>query len=132
VRRDLLQHGPGQAMPQVPAVTNLDRAGQRPPDRLAVGTRPVPAHDLDARVSAQPCLQHLSGAARQDIDPLPGLGVDQHGRVDLPAAQREIIDTKHPRHADLGQREPQQHPQGGVPRYRDTQRRQQPRASTAR
>jgi len=34
VRGGLLHDGPGQAVPQVPAVTGLDRAGQRPADRL--------------------------------------------------------------------------------------------------
>ncbi len=41
--------------------------------------------------------------ARQDIDPLPGLGVDQSGRVRVTAAQGEVIDAEHRRHADLGQ-----------------------------
>jgi len=34
VRGDLLQHSFGQAVPQVPAVTRLDRTGQRSADRL--------------------------------------------------------------------------------------------------
>jgi hypothetical protein len=80
---------------------------------------------------AQPRLQPFSLAARQDIDALPGLGVDQHGGIDLAAAQGEVIDAEHPRHAELRQREPQQQPQRGMPRQRDAQRRQQPRPSPA-
>jgi hypothetical protein len=34
VRGDLFQYGFGQAVPQVPAVTSLDRAGQRAADHL--------------------------------------------------------------------------------------------------
>jgi hypothetical protein len=48
MRGDLLLGGFGQAVPQVPAVIGLDRARQRPPDRLGAGTGPVTAHDLDA------------------------------------------------------------------------------------
>ena len=129
---NFFQDGSGQAVPQMPAVTGLDRAGQRAADRLAVGAGPVPAHDLDARVIAQPLLQHVSLPAGQDIDPLAGLGVDQDGRVDVAAAQREIVNAQHAGDADLGQREPQQHPQGGITGNRDSQRCQQPGPRTAR
>jgi hypothetical protein len=37
VRRDLLPGSLGKKMPQVPAVTDLHRAGQRLADGLAVG-----------------------------------------------------------------------------------------------
>jgi hypothetical protein len=53
-------------------------------------------------VIAQPRLHHLSCAARQDIDPLPGLGVDQDRCVDMAAAQREIVDAQHTGDTDLG------------------------------
>lgn len=92
----------------MPPVTGLDRAGQRPADRLAIGTGPVAANDFDARMAAQPGFQHVSFAAGQDIDPLPSLGVGQDGRVDLAAAQREVIHAQHPRHGHLRQRQPQQ------------------------
>ena len=115
VRGYFLQHRLAQAVPQVPAVTGLDGAGQRAADRLAVGAGAVAADDFDARVIAQPGFQHVRFAAGQDIDPLPGLGVDQDGRVDLAAAQREVIDAQCPWHGDLRQREPQQNPQRGMP-----------------
>ena len=41
--RDFLPDGLGQQVPQMPAVADLHRAGQGPADRLAVGTRSVPA-----------------------------------------------------------------------------------------
>jgi len=56
VRGDLFQDGFGQAVPQVPAVTGLDRAGQRAADRLAIGAGPVAAYDLHAGMAAQPRL----------------------------------------------------------------------------
>jgi len=73
-------------------------------------------------MTAQPGLQHIGFAAVQHINPLPALSVDQHGRIDLATAQREVIDAKHPRNADIWQRNPEQDPQRGVPRQRDTQR----------
>jgi zinc-finger of transposase IS204/IS1001/IS1096/IS1165 len=98
-----------------PAVMPTARPAAHPADRLAVGARSVPAHDLDARVAAQPGLQHMSLPPGQDTGPLPGLGAGQDCCVDLAAAQREVIDAEHPRHGDLGQREPQQQPQRGMP-----------------
>ena len=115
MRGHLLQDRLAQAVPQVPAVPGLDRVRQRPPDRLPIGTGPVAADDLNARMIAQPGLQHRGLSAGQHIDPLPSLGVDQDGRVDLAAAQREVINAQHPRNGDFGQREPQQQPQRGIP-----------------
>jgi hypothetical protein len=116
----------------VPPVTGLHRAGQRPADGLGVGTGPVPAHDLDAWVGAQPRLRDVGGPAGQDVDPATGLGVDQDRRV-LPApAQREIIDAQHPGHSDLGQRKPQQQPQRGMTRDRHAQAGQQTRPGSSR
>ena len=54
VRGDFLLGGLAEAVPQVPAVADLDRAGQRLADGLAVGARAVTAHDLDSRVIPQP------------------------------------------------------------------------------
>ena len=82
MRRDFSLEGLGQAVPQVPPVADLDRAGQRAADGLAVGARAVAADDLDAWVIAQPRLHDIGGAAGQDIDAVPGLGVDEDGRVD--------------------------------------------------
>ena len=81
MRRDLLLGGLGQAVPQVPAVADLDRGGQRAADRLGVGAGAVAAHDLDAGMLAQPGLHDVGGAAGQHIDALAGLGVDEHGGV---------------------------------------------------
>jgi hypothetical protein len=66
VRGDFLPHGLAEAVPQVPAVAGLDRAGQYPADRLAVGAGPVTAHDLNSRVAPQPLLRDISGAAGDD------------------------------------------------------------------
>jgi hypothetical protein len=43
-------------------------------------------------VLAEPLLDDIGGASFQDIDAPAGLGVNQDGRVDEPAAQREVVD----------------------------------------
>ena len=72
MRRDFLQDGFGQAVPQVPAVAGLHRAGQRAADRFAVGAGAVAAHGLDAGMTAQPFPSGVRGAAGQNV----GLGVE--------------------------------------------------------
>ena len=66
VRRDFLPDGLAEAMPQVPAVADLDRRGQRPAHCLAVGARAVTAHDLDPGMAPQPLLGDVGGAAGDD------------------------------------------------------------------
>src|SRR5215467_16122551 len=92
VRGNFLPDGLAQAVPQVPAVAHLHRRGQGLADGLAVGARAVTAHDLDPRMVPQPCFRDVSGAAGDDVDAAAGIGVDEHGRVDLAAAQREVAD----------------------------------------
>src|SRR5260370_42068259 len=76
MRRDLLPGGLAQAVPQVPAVADLDRRWQRLAYRLAVSTRPVTAHDLDPGMVLQPLSGNVGGTAGEDVDAPPGLGVD--------------------------------------------------------
>jgi hypothetical protein len=81
---------------------------------------------------AQPLPGGAGGAAGDDVDAAAGPGIDEHGRVDQAAAQREVIDPGHPRHRHLGQRDLQEDPQRGMPGDHDAQRRQQPRRGPAR
>jgi hypothetical protein len=75
---------------------------------------------------AQPLPDQVSGAARQHVNALAGLRVNEHGRVDQAAAQREIVDPEHPRNRHRGQRNAQQDAQHGMPASADAQGRQQP------
>jgi hypothetical protein len=59
---DLSAGGLAQAVPQVPAIGDLDRVGQGPADRFGVGPRTVPADHLDTRMFAPPGLQGVSVA----------------------------------------------------------------------
>jgi len=77
-------------------------------------------------------LRDFGGAAGDDVDAAAGLGVDEHGRVDAAAAQREVVDPEHPRHRKGGQRDAEQDPQHGVPGDRDAQGRQHARRGPAR
>jgi hypothetical protein len=132
VRGDFLPHGLTEAVPQVPAVAGLDRAGQYPADGLAVGTRPVTAHDLNSWVAPQPLLRHISGATGDDAGAAAGLGVDEDGCADAAAAQREVAGPQHPGHRQYGQRDLEQDTQHGVAGAADAQRRQQARRGPAR
>jgi hypothetical protein len=132
VRRNLPLGGLGQAVPQVPPVPALHRVRQRRADSLAIGPRPVTGDNLDAGVPAEPVLDDVGGASFEDIDAPAGLGVDQDARVDLAAAQREVIHSQHPGHGHPGQRNRQQSTQRGVPRQRNPERGQQRRPGPAR
>ena len=106
----------------MPAVADLHRARQRLADGLAVSTGPVTAHDLGRRGGPQPVLGDVGGAALDDVDAPAGLGVDEHGRVDAAAAQREVVDPEHPRHRQRGQGDLEEDPQRGMPGGADAQR----------
>jgi len=99
----------------MPPVADLQRIGQRATDRLGIGARRVPAHDLDAGMLTQPRLQRLGPAVGQHVDAFTGLGVDQDRGVPVAAAQGKVIHTEHPRHPSCRQRQPQQRAQRGMP-----------------
>lgn len=117
MRGDFFTDGLGEVVPQVPAVADLDRIGQSSTDRLCVGGRSVPAHGLDARMSAQPGLQSGGFAAGQYLDPLTGLGADDDRGVAVSAPQGEVADPDHPRDLHLRHGHPPQQPQGGGVRH---------------
>ncbi len=116
---DLLADRVGQTVPQVPPVSDLHGTGQRVTDGLGVGGRAVTAHDLDARMIAQPGGDDLRAPAGQHVDPPPGGRVDQHGRVLAAAPQGEVVDPQHPRHRHDRQRQVAQRAQRGVLRGAD-------------
>ena len=131
MRGDFLPYGFAEAVPQVPAVADLHRARQCLADRLAVGARPVPAHDLGPGMVPQPFFRDVGGAALDDVDAAAGLGVDEHGRIDAAAAQREVVDPQDPRHRQRGQRDLEQDTQHYMPGDGNAQCRQQPRGGPA-
>lgn len=98
VGADLGQDLVAQIAPQMPAVADLHRVGQRPTNRLGVGGRAVPAHDFDLCLSAQPCRQRVGLPVGQDIDAFPGLGIDDDRGVAVAAAQGEVVDPDHSRY----------------------------------
>lgn len=108
----LAQGGFAQVVPHMPAVRDLDRVGQGAADGLGVGGRAVRAHDLDARMPAQPRLKRVGRAVGQHVDPLMALGVDDHGGIAVPAAQSEVIDADHAGRPPDGQRGAQRRAQG--------------------
>ena len=82
----------GEVVPQMPAVGDLDGVRCAVTGGFGVGAGPVAADHPCARVRLEPVLQRASLAAGQDVDRAAGGGVDQDGGVDVPSAQREVID----------------------------------------
>jgi hypothetical protein len=125
-----------EVLPDVPAVADLQRAGQSPADRLAVGPRAVAADDLDAGMLAQPSLGCVSAAVGQYVDPFAGLDVDvdvdEDGGVAVAPLQSEVVDAEHSWHAQRRQGQPRQHPQCGRARDRDSKASRQAGARPAR
>jgi hypothetical protein len=111
----------------MPAVGHLDRVRRALARAVGVSSGPVTADHLRARVRGQPRLQRGGLAVGQQLDRLPGGQVHQHGAVDPPFPEGEIIHAGHLRRsADLrfGQGSDQAQQRG--PAHRDTQRRGQP------
>ncbi len=104
---------PAQVGPEVPSVADLHCFGEGLADRLAVGGGAVAADVLDPGVLAQPRGQGPGGAVGQDVDPLAGLGVDEHCRVAVPALEREVVDAEHTRDARRRHHLAHEHAQGG-------------------
>jgi len=94
----------------VPPVADLHRFGEGLEDPLAIGAGAVAADVFGPGMLAQPRDQGLGGAVRQDVDPLAGLGVDDHGGVAVPALEGEVIDAEHAQRQD---RPAHEHAQGG-------------------
>ena len=122
VRGDRLLRVLAQVVPQVPAVRDLD--SERRAGRSAIGicAGPVPADDFRAGTGLQPLLQRGGLAVGQQVDDLARLGVGHHGAIDLPLAQREVVDPGDLRrgcHHGIGQRHDQPQQRGGM--HRDAQ-----------
>lgn len=92
----------------MPAITDLHRVRQGTADSLGIGRRAVTAYDLDARMFVQPCFRGVGRAVGQHVDPLMGLGIDDHGGVAVAPAQSEVVDADHTGDPPGGQRHPQQ------------------------
>ena len=103
VRHDRLLGVPGQVVPQVPPVSDLDRVRGAVPGALGVGPGPVPADHRGAGMGLQPGLDSGRFPVWQQVDRVSGAHVHQDGPVDVSLAQREITGPEHlRRRADPG------------------------------
>lgn len=93
---DLLAYRFAQAVPQMPAITNLDRVRERVADGLGIGRRAIPAHDLYAGMGTQPGGQGLGLAVGQHVHALIRLDVDQDRGVGVALTQREVVYAQYP------------------------------------
>ena len=123
--------GFGQVVPQMPPIRHLD--GQRRALRSAFGVAAaaVPADDLCAGVGVQPGAEGLRGPLRKHVDRPAGLDIDQHGAVDMPLAQREVIDAQHQRSPAIRVRGGADQPHQRRPAHRARQPAGKPGASPA-
>jgi hypothetical protein len=92
----------GEVVPQVPAVSDLHGQGCAVVGAVGVGTGAVPAHDLGARMLAQPVREGVGLPVSQQLHRTVAVHVDQHRAVDVAATQREVVDTEHDHAAGLG------------------------------
>ena len=127
VRGDAPLDGLGEVLPQVEPVGDLDRLRCPGPGAVGVGTGAVTADDLDAGMRGQPVRQRLGVTAFQQVQRGARLAVNQQRVIALAAAEREVIDSEHPRGADCRVRRGHDQPQQHLPARRDAEAGGQPR-----
>jgi hypothetical protein len=84
VRGDGLVDRLAQVVPDVPAIRDLGSLRRPGAGAVGVGAGPVPAHDLDAGVGAQPVGDRVGVAAGQHVDRPVGAHVEHDGAVHMP------------------------------------------------
>jgi hypothetical protein len=83
-----------QVVPQMPAIGDLDRARRPGTGALSVRAGSVPADHGRAGMRFQPRLDGGRLAVGQHVHHVTGAHVDQHGPVDVPFLQGEVVDTE--------------------------------------
>ena len=94
--------GFGQVVPQMPPVRHLGGQRRALGRAFGVAAAAVTADDLRARVGVQPGPEGLRGPLREHVDRTAGLDIDQHRAVDMPLAQRKVIDAQHQHSPAIG------------------------------
>jgi hypothetical protein len=90
---------PGQVVPQMPPVGDLDRQRRALGCAFGVAAAAVAADDLHARMRIEPACERLRGSLRQHVHRPASLDIHQHRAVDVSLAQREVVHSQHQRHA---------------------------------
>ena len=111
---DCLLYRLGEVVPQVLAISDLDRAGCAAADGLGISTGPIPAHDLDPGILAQPVGEGGCSPIRKQLDRSVGVDIDDHRPVDMPTAQREVVHAERRHHIDCTIRQRPHQSQQGV------------------
>lgn len=94
---DALLGGPGEVLPQVEPVGDLDRVRRPGPRPVRERARAVPADHLNPGMGREPVRERLGVAALDQVERRAGLAVDEQRAVVLAAPDREIVDPEHPR-----------------------------------
>jgi hypothetical protein len=129
---DALLDGPGEALPQVEAVGDLNRARRPGPGAVGVGARPVPADDLHPGAAGRPVGQRLRVAVLDEVQRGAGLDIDEQRAVVLAAPDREVVDPEDPQGRGRRVRHGHDQLQHDLPAGRHGQDRGQPGARPAR
>ncbi|SCF90733.1 hypothetical protein GA0115259_1046310 [Streptomyces sp. MnatMP-M17] len=87
----------GDVLPQMKAIGHLRGLGRGGSRRVRVSTGTVTADDLDLRVPGQPRNKRGRVPLGQQIQYLVRFGVDDHGSVDVPPAECEVVHADGPR-----------------------------------
>jgi len=111
---DCLLYRLGEVVPQVPAISHLDRAGCAAADGFGIRTGPIPADDLDPGMLAQPVGEGVCSPIRQQLDRSVGVDIDDDRPVDMPTAQREVVHAERRHHTDCAIRQRPHQSQQGV------------------
>jgi hypothetical protein len=91
-----------QVLPQMPSVGDLHRVRSPGPGAFGIAAGTVPADHPHSGMRGQPALQRLRPAIGKHLDRPVGVDVDQHGRVAVAPAEREVINAENPHLTAIG------------------------------
>lgn len=92
----------GEVVPQMPPIGDLNSLWRTHTGALGIGVSAIPADDLHAGMPPEPSGEGAGFAVGQNVDRPAGLDVDQHSRIPVPSAEREIIHAQGGERSGLG------------------------------
>lgn len=105
----------------MPSIRHLDRIRSPGAGTLGIGSGPVSADHLDARVFAEPGGEGFGLPVVQHIDGPVGVHVDQNSGIRLAATFSPIVNSQHSDLPELGIGQSTDQPDQGVSGRRDAQ-----------
>jgi hypothetical protein len=112
----------GKVVPRVPPIGDLLSERRSVGCGFGIGASPVPADHATAGMLTQPRGERFRSPVRQHIHRTAHAQVDEHGAVDMPPAQREIIHAEYRNRPDLRVRQRADQPQKRAATHRHAER----------